>query len=392
MLASARHAEPCAVETIGDLNAVSAAEWNALVDADHPFLHHEFLAGLESQGCLAGQGWSPAHLLARSGQRLLGAMPLYIKNNSYGEFVFDWSWAEAYERAGGRYYPKLVSAVPYTPVTSPRVLAAPESPWQELSSLLIGAAIERMRNTRMSSLHCLFPTEQEAQRLAAVDNGLVRTGCQYHWHNQGYRHFDDYLAALDAKRRKQIRRERREVREAGIEIEVLTGRQVSAELWRQFHEFYCSTFRRKWGEPKLTQDFFVALAQSMPEAVLLFLARHRGQPVAGAFALRGSRTLYGRHWGCAQFFRSLHFELCYYRTIEYCIDHGLARLDAGAQGEHKIARGFLPVQTCSVHWLRDREFHRAVAGYLRHERAVVRRVAAELAQHSPYRCRGEGTP
>ncbi|MGQ0658331.1 MAG: GNAT family N-acetyltransferase [Chromatiales bacterium] len=382
---------PLAIECVPALASVTAAEWNGLVGADYPFLRHEFLAALETHDCLAPHGWTPAHLLARVGERLVGALPLYVKDNSYGEFVFDWSWAEAYERAGRRYYPKLVSALPFTPVTSPRVLLAQEAARGEVPAALIRAATEIMAQAGLSSLHCLFPPADEAQQLAAICNGLVRTGCQYHWHNQGYRDFTEFLAALDAKRRKQIRHERRDVRAAGIEIEVLSGREASEGHWRQYHEFYCSTFRRKWGEPRLTLPFFMALGQNLPDAVLLILARHRGRYVAGAFALRGTRTLYGRHWGCSGFFRHLHFEVCYYRAIEYCIAHGLERLDAGAQGEHKIARGFLPVRTWSVHWLLDSAFRRAVADFLLRERAAVDRLASELSEHAPYR-REQGLP
>ena len=352
---------------------------------DDPFLRHEFLAGLETHGCLNAHGWTPVHLLARVGQRLLGAMPLYVKDNSYGEFVFDWTWAEAYERAGGRYYPKLVSAVPFTPVTGPRLLLAPATNAGDVGNALMEAATNMMESGGLSSLHCLFPTTAQAQELARCRHGLVRSGCQYHWHNDNYRDFADFLNALDSKHRKQIRRERRDVRAEGVEVEVLQGKEITDAHWRRYYEFYCSTFRRKWGEPRLTLPFFMSLSQNFPNGTLLLLARHRRDYVAGAFAMRGTKTFYGRHWGCGHFVRHLHFEVCYYQAIEYCIAHGIDRMDAGVQGEHKLARGFTPELTWSVHWLRDVGFRRAVADFLSRERVAVDRYVDELAAHSPYR-------
>jgi hypothetical protein len=373
------------VEQIDNLQAVDGAAWNRLAGEAQPFLRHEFLAGLERHGCLRGHGWSPLHLVATAPDgQIQGAMPLYLKDNSYGEFVFDWSWAEAYERAGGRYYPKLVSAVPFTPVSGPRLLIDPQADAQAVTAALIDAGRKLCERHGLSSFNCLFPDETQAQAMAAR-GGLLRIGCQYHWENPGYRDFQDFLDRLNAKHRKQIRRERREVAESGIEIETLAGADISDEVWRIYHGFYCSTFDRKWGEPRLTLDFFRSLSQTMPEQTLLFMARYEGRYVAGAFALRGTDTLYGRHWGCSEFHRHLHFEVCYYRTIDYCIRHGLKRLDAGAQGEHKLARGFRPVRTWSVHWLSDPGFRRAVAEFLDRETAAIEHYIQQLAAESPYR-------
>ncbi|MCC7410730.1 MAG: N-acetyltransferase [Gammaproteobacteria bacterium] len=371
------------------LAGVAAADWNRLAGDAYPFLRHEFLGALEEFDCLAPQGWKPVHLLAYAGDRLAGALPLYLKSNSIGEFVFDWSWADAYERAGGRYYPKLVSAIPFVPATGPRLLVAPDAGDPgAVRDALVDAAVHLGEQMQLSSLHCLFPSEVD--RVVLGRHGLLlRMGCQYHWHNEGYADFDDFLGALTSKRRKQIRRERREVSAAGIEFEILPGDAIDARQWRTFYEFYCSTFHRRWGEPRLTLAFFQALGRRLPAETLLFLARERGGDyVAGAFALRGADTLYGRHWGCSAQVPFLHFELCYYRTIEYCIEQGLARLDAGAQGEHKIARGFRPVRTWSAHWLRDDGFRSAVADFLDRETRMIDAYVADLDSHSPYRDSG----
>lgn len=378
------------VVQVDDLQDLAAADWNRLAGDAQPFLRYEFLAGLERHGCLSGHGWAPLHLVAADGRgRLVGAMPLYLKDNSFGEFVFDWSWAQAYERAGGRYYPKLVSAVPFTPVTGPRLLIDPQSEPRPVAAALVEAGRGLCERHRLASINWLFPDETQARELAG-HGGLLRMGCQYHWDNPGYRDFQDFLDQLNAKHRKQIRRERREVAEAGIEIETLAGGEISEEQWRIYHGFYRSTFDRKWGEPRLTLDFFRHLSETMPEQTLLIMAKYQGRYVAGAFAMRGADTLYGRHWGCSEFHRHLHFEVCYYRTIDYCIRHGLKRLDAGAQGEHKLARGFRPVRTWSVHWLNDAGFRRAVAEFLGRETTMIELYLHQLANESPYRRAGTG--
>lgn len=373
------------VRVVESLSAVDPQVWNALTDGANPFVRHEFLNGLERYGCLEPHGWFPQHLLAVEGGRVLGALPLYLRSNSFGEFVFDWAWAEAYERAGGRYYPKLVSAIPFTPATGPRLLVPGQgAEADQVRNTLVQGAVELARDLGVSSLHCLFPQEQDARRFEGL--GLMRrSGCQYHWFNRGYSDFDDFLSLLTSKRRKQIRRERREVAESGVVVEVLGGAEIDAQHWRVFHEFYCSTFYRKWGEPRLTLEFFQSLGKTMPRETLLLLAKHKGSYVAGAFAMCGTDTLFGRHWGCSEQFRSLHFEMCYYRTIGICIERRLRRLDAGAQGEHKVARGFEPVPTWSVHWLRDSGFSRAVSGFLEREATMVEAYMRELQPHLPYR-------
>jgi len=370
------------IEQIGD---VDAAAWNALGCAPYPFLRHEFLVALERHDCLGERyGWLPRHITLWDARgRLVGAAPLYLKFNSYGEFVFDWAWADAYERSGLRYYPKLVSASPYTPATGPKLLSHPEAPPQT-RRLLLTAAEELARQLGVSSLHWLFTTGDETDMLEQA--GLARRiGCQFHWENRGYADFDDFLNTLTAAKRKNIRKERRRVAEAGVCFRLLDGNSAQAGDWETFHQLYESTFHRRGGIPTLSLDFFRAIAREMPESVLLVMADHADTPVAAAFCLVGSDTLYGRHWGCSEFFDNLHFEACYYQGLEYCIQRGLARFEPGAQGEHKVARGFLPTQTLSAHWLADERFAEAIARHLEHERAGMRQYMQEMQGHSPYR-------
>lgn len=367
------------------LAAISAAQWDRLVTpARHPFLRHAFLHGLEHHGCVGERwGWLPWHLLAWDGDHLIGALPLYLKDNSYGELVFDWAWADAYQRAGLAYYPKLVSAVPYTPATGPRLLLADDAP-ADTAEHLLNTALEQARSLGCSSLHVLFPDEHQTAFLQS--QGLLRrTGTQFHWFNRGYRDFDDFLDGFTAERRKKLKRERRRVSEQGVELEIREGRDIGETHWTAFHRFYRSTFDKRGGYATLTRDFFCALSETMPEQVVLVLARHDGRYVAGALSFRSSDTLYGRHWGCEAEFNSLHFEACYYQGLEYCIRHGLQRFEPGAQGEHKVVRGFEPVPTWSAHWLAHAGFHDAVAKYLAHEEAATVEYMRALAEHLPFK-------
>ena len=373
------------IRVIRRLSDLPAAQWNALALGGDPFLRHEFLVGLEVHGCLEGHGWDPVHLLAFVDGELVGALPLYARDNSYGEFVFDWNWAEAYQRAGGRYYPKLVTAVPFTPVAGARLLLRDGHPARAaVAAQLVTAVMEMTRELDASSWHCLFPQDSDLPLLERPEL-LVREGCQYHWYNPGYADFEDFLAGLTSKRRKEIRRERRDCAALGLEIELLEGAAISDEHWAVFHAFYCSTFERKFGEPRLTLPFLRHLSAALPAAPVLLLAKDQGRYVAGAFALRGATTLYGRHWGCSGYYRNLHFELCYYRFIDYAIAAGLQHFDAGAQGEHKVPRGFIPIKTWSVHWLRDSGFRQAVADFLRRETRAMDRYVEEVSEHTAYR-------
>ena len=367
------------------LDQVDKAEWERLDCNGNPFLRYDFLNGLERFGCLEGHGWEPCHLLVSSADKLLGAMPLYIRDNSHGEFVFDWAWADAFERAGGRYYPKLVSAIPFTPVCGPRMLIDRSAGRdRDIKSLIIRTVAELAERSRLSSFHCLFTEEDDLGIL--TDNGLLlRRTCQFHWHNRNYGDFDDFLQGMTSKRRKQIRRERRTVREENLEIARLRGADITEEHWDVFYGFYCSTFHRRWGSPRLTLDFFHHLSTAMPDNTLLILAKQGNEHVAGAFAMLSDTTLYGRHWGCDRYLSNLHFELCYYQTIEYCIENRLASVDAGVQGEHKLYRGFEPFLAVSGHWIHHRGFRNAVDDYLQQETAQMESYVRSLKTHLPFK-------
>ena len=355
-----------ALEVVARIAEVEAAEWDACA-GDNPFVRHAFLEALEESGSATAEtGWLPQHLVMRAPEgRLLGAVPLYLKGHSFGEYVFDWAWADAYERAGGAYYPKLQACVPFTPVTGPRILLRGDLPAAEaerVADALAAGLAELARRHGVSSVHVTFCEHAEQARLTGA-GFLPRLGVQYHWENAGYRSFDDFLAALASRKRKQIRRERREVAESGISVRALTGSDLRAHHWDAFHDFYLTTADRRWGNPYLTQAFFHRIGETMAERILLVIAEHDGRPVAGALNLMDSQALYGRNWGSLGHDRFLHFEACYYRAIDFAIARGLERVEAGAQGEHKIQRGYLPTLTCSAHWFADPRLERGVADF-----------------------------
>jgi predicted N-acyltransferase len=382
-------AEPVAatVKAIGAIDRIDPAAWDACAGTGNPFVTHAFLRALEDSGSVSAEtGWAPYHVVVEDPSGgLHAAAPLYVKSHSMGEYVFDHGWADAYERAGGRYYPKLQLAVPFTPVTGPRLLARP-GPHQDANRrLVLAGCIEVARQLEVSSLHITFPTEDEWSLCA--DAGLLqRTGEQFHWLNRGYGSFDDFLADLSSRKRKQIRRERREIADnRDIEITVLTGTDITEAHWDAFFAFYMDTGARKWGRPYLNRRFFSLLGEAMAERIALVMVARNGRPIAGALNLIGDEALYGRYWGCVEDHRFLHFEACYYRAIDFAIARGLARVEAGAQGPHKLARGYVPVHTYSAHWIRDRAFHDAVADYLRRERRHVDEEIAFLDAHAPFR-------
>ena len=374
-----------AVRVVARIADLPAEEWDACAGAN-PFVRHAFLAALEESGsATAESGWLPQHLTIEGPDgRLIGAAPLYLKNHSYGEYVFDWGWADAYERAGGRYYPKLQASVPFTPVTGPRLLVRPDADRAAVTTALVAGMVELAKRHGASSVHVTFPTRREWQCLGEA-GFLQRLGLQYHWENPGYGSFDDFLGSLASRKRKAIRRERRAVAESGITMRALTGPEIEPRHWDAFHDFYLATSEKKWGPAYLTRDFFDRLGETMARNVVLVLAELDGRPVAGALNLMGDGTLYGRNWGSAGRFRFLHFEACYYQAIEFAIRHGLTRVEAGAQGEHKIQRGYLPTETYSAHWIRDPGFRNAVADFLGRERAGVRHEQNALADFSPFR-------
>ncbi|RQW84348.1 MAG: N-acetyltransferase [Methylococcus sp.] len=366
------------------LSRVDAASWNRLTDGAYPFLRHEFLLALEQHGCLgADVGWEPLHLMIESeAGDLLAAVPLYLKTNSFGEFVFDWAWADAYDRSGLSYYPKLVGASPFTPATGPRLLMHPDCRSTELGAMLEQALISVAHSLGVSSCHVLFSTDT---CLADSGNFMKRMGCHFHWENRNYASFDDFLSALTSKRRKEILRERRQVREAGIELNQVPGNELTTTEWRRFHALYRNTFDRHGNYPALTLEFFESIAGSMGDQIRLVLARRQGEILAAAYFLVGTDCLYGRYWGGDQDVPGLHFEACYYQGIEYAIEHGLQRFEPGAQGEHKISRGFLPTRTWSHHWIAHAGFRASIGQFLDRETEVMERHVARLMERSPYK-------
>ena len=379
------------LEVLKRFDDIDAAEWNALA-GEFPFLRHEFLSALQRHGCVGRQyGWIPYFLLLRDapGGALVAAAPTFLKLNSFGEFVFDFAWAEAYERHGLRYYPKLVAAAPYTPATGPRLLVAPGQDRDRVAAALAAAVREHAAELGVSSLHWLFPVERDLHALRA-DGLLIRDDIQYHWTNDGYADFDAFLEAFTSRKRKKARRERRRVHEQGIEIVRRDGSDMDAEEWSLAHHFYAATFEKKWNIPVLTRDFFAELGRTMGDRIVVVFARLAGRAVAAAILFRGGDTLYGRYWGCDADFHSLHFELCYYQGIEYAIEQGLQRFEPGAQGEHKIARGFLPTWTHSAHWIAEPAFRDAIADYLDRERRLLAGHFRELAAGAPFRDRDHG--
>ena len=365
------------------IDEIEPAEWNALELEGVPFLRHEFLAALERHGAVStATGWRPSHVTVRQGGVLVGALPLYEKSHSWGEFVFDFSWAEAYRRYGSRYYPKLVAATPFTPATGPRFLVRPGADAGRVRAALLEAA--RARLPRSSSLHVQFTTRRESEWLEAAGL-LTRIDCQFQWQNQGYADFEAFLATFTADKRKKARRERRRVAEAGIRFEWRSGEALSEAEWRAVHALKSATFHRHGHEPYLGLGCFLELSRTPACRPLVLLALHGASLVACAIFFRGADTLYGRYWGAAGDYHSLHFEACYYQGIDYCIREGLQRFEPGTQGEHKIARGFRPTLTYSAHHIEDPRFAAAIAHFLADERAAVEAYAAETERHVPFR-------
>ena len=377
------------VRVLDDLSGVDAAHWNRLARG-HPMLSHEFFHALHQTGCAAAaSGWLPQFLTlwdetapdAASGSaapRLRAAMPLYLKTHSYGEYVFDWAWADAYQRHGLAYYPKLLAAIPFSPVSGPRLLATTDAE----RAALVRAALALARD--VSSLHVLFPQPQEASLMQAAGM-MLRANVQFHWNNPGYASFDEFLAQMSHDKRKKIRQERRKVRDAGVRFRRLRGDDIEESDWALFARCYNRTYRAHRSTPYLNLEFFRRLGQTMPRQVLLIVAELEGKPIASALNLHSRETLYGRYWGALQYLPCLHFETCYYQALEFCIEQNIKVFEGGAQGEHKLARGFLPVKTLSAHWLAHPEFSDAVERFLEREQQGIARYVDELNEHSPFK-------
>ena len=375
---------PLEILHFSSFKEIDEKEWNELTEHDFPFLDHAYLPAMEEGGCVGKEtGWKPAYLGIRDQGRLVGASCLYEKTNSYGEYIFDWEWAHAFERYRQNYYPKLTSAVPFTPATGRKLLVHPDADQAEVEKVLVQGALDKSRNSGASSLHYLFIREEEIPVFESM-GFQIRHTFQFHWLNQDYQEFNDFLARLKSKRRKDIIRERRKVREQQIHIELLEGDAIQPEHIQVMYGFYLSTIDKKWASAYLTLDFFRQIQTTMRENMVLIMARNDQEWVAGSINYRKGNALFGRYWGCFKDYRFLHFELCYYQTIEYAINHRLALFEAGAQGSHKVQRGFLPEKTYSAHWIEHSAFRKAIFDFLDQERNALK-IGLQEFESSPYR-------
>ncbi len=372
--------------TLQSVSQVDKEVWNRCAGPDNPFLSWDFLNALEESGSVGPRaGWLPQHAsLEDSAGNVLAVAPMYLKNHSQGEYVFDWGWADAYERAGGKYYPKLIVAVPFTPVTGPRLLV-PEGPQRKiLQQILIESLLQIAMKIGVTNLHITFPTPEE--KSIADDMGLlIRRAFQYHWRNENYTNFDDFLGALSSRKRKAIRKERASIASSGVDVRALIGDDLTDAHWDVFHRFYTATYDKKWGYPYLTREFFCLLHERMPDKVALMWATFDNEPIAGALNFIGSDSLFGRNWGCSAEVKFLHFETCYYQAIDFAIANGLKRVEAGTQGPHKVQRGYLPVETWSAHWIADKGFRNAVENFLMREDQAILHEMQIMSEYSPYR-------
>ncbi|MGD8862542.1 MAG: GNAT family N-acetyltransferase [Myxococcales bacterium] len=374
------------IELQPEISEIAASEWDALAGADDPFIEHAFLRALETSGSVGdGTGWHPAHVAVRRQGRLVGALPLYVKLHSYGEYIFDWGWAGAAERAGIRYYPKLVSMVPFTPATGTHLLLDPEEDEREVVRALLAGVEAAREQVQASSAHFLFVNARERDLLVEVGELMPRLTSQFHFHNQGYASFDDLLSRFRSSLRKQVRRERRQAAESGLELRVLEGTELGDVEWDALMGFYFDTCHRRGSGPYLTRRFFDDLRRTHAHRVVAALGYRAGQPVAGTLNFQKGKHLYGRYWGCSEEHEGVHFELCYYRLIERAIDQNLERFEAGAQGAHKLRRGLMPAAIHSAHFIADPRLSAAVAEFLPREADAMRQEMAELSMHGPFR-------
>ena len=378
--------EPVSLKILNRVSQADPTAWDDCAGKDNPFVSHAFLSALEDSGsAVEEEGWGPQHLILEDDQEnLVGAVPIYVKSHSQGEYVFDHGWAHAFENAGGKYYPKLVAGVPFSPVPGPRLLINPAADQVHVGAALAAGMMRLCEMHEASSVHVNFLPEEQWNLLG--DFGfLQRQGQQFHWQNNGYANFDEFLGALSSRKRKNIKKERKAVVDAGVTISALTGDDIKAKHWDAFYAFYRDTTDRKWGWDYLKRGFFDLLQERMRDRVVLIFCEFDGLPVAGALNLRGSDTLYGRNWGALARFKNLHFEACYYQAIEFAINHGLKRVEAGAQGQHKLQRGYLPAATYSAHYIAHEGFRRAVADYLERERTAVDEDIEILMEYSPFK-------
>lgn len=368
------------------IHDIAATQWNALSGTDYPFLRHEFFAALEDSHSTGQQaGWISQHIGIYDQQQLIAVMPLFLKSHSYGEYVFDWSWASAYQRYGMSYYPKLVSAIPFTPAWGPRLAIDPAYDRQTIMDTIVAALQDRLDSGEVSSAHILFCDSKDCADWERR-HGIKRLGVQYHWFNNNYQSFDDFLAEFASRKRKNLRKERHKVIDQKLSLHTLEGPEIDAATWQRFYHFYRITYAKRSGHGGyLSRDFFLQIGRTLAKHIVLVLAEHNGKTVAGALNFRSSDTLYGRYWGCTEEFDQLHFEACYYQGIEYCIKHGLQRFDPGAQGEHKIQRGFRPTDTWSNHWIADPQFREAIKNFCQEEWQHLQEYKQEAASYLPFK-------
>ncbi len=373
------------IQICHQISLIDESQWNALVQDNNPFLRHEFLTALEKHNCVGEKfGWLPIHIAIYQDDDLVGAMPLYEKYNSYGEFVFDQSWAEAWQQHGLRYFPKLVCSIPYTPASGQRLLIKTKQLSHSLYPLFLKVLRELSVQRKMSGFHILFPQQPELDWLKQ-QGMFIRHDCQFHWHNKRYSTFDDFLAQLSSRKRKNIVKERQAVVNAGVTLKRVNGHQASEQDWQQMSHFYERTFTEKWGTATLNYEFFIEVAKKIPEQVVLVLAQQDNICIAGALMFCSDTHLYGRFWGCDKTIKGLHFEACYYQGIEYCIENNLAVFEPGAQGEHKVSRGFIPTLTRSAHYLMENPFEQSIIKFVEYEKSNVLNYINEINQHLPYK-------
>jgi len=372
-------------EYLSSIDRIDADVWNATCASDYPFLRHEFLAALENSGSVGGNsGWQPYHLTVYQNGDLVALIPLYIKSHSYGEYVFDWAWADAYHRHNVEYYPKLLTAIPFTPASGPRLCTTPNIDKTALISAIVDDIQKQTKDGRFSSWHLLFPKAAEFKSWQQTEL-RARTGCQFHWFNREYKSFGDFLSAFTSRKRKSINRERRRVAEQGISLYTLTSDQISEKHIRDFFIFYQATYMKRGQQGYLTLNFFLQLRDTMADHLVLVLAEKDGQSIAAALSLRDAKTLYGRYWGCLEEYECLHFEACFYQGIEFCITNGIQRFDPGAQGEHKILRGFEPVKTYSLHWIEHPGFREAIDRFLGQEKLGMAQYKDDATAMLPFK-------
>jgi predicted N-acyltransferase len=370
---------------LNSISDIDSHSWNQVSDTDYPFTRHEFLSSLENSGAATQKtGWQPHHLTVYHNDSLVAVMPLYIKEHSYGEYMFDWSWADAYHRQGLAYYPKLLAAIPFTPATGPRLCIDKSASQDAIYPAVANELIQHCQQLELSSAHVLFPRQSEHEHL---NNQLSqRRGVQFHWFNQGFTDFDGFLTTFNSRKRKALKKERRSIEQQHVSLERLTGKDISVEIWQQFYLFYQVTYAKKSGHGGyLTQAFFQQIAKSLPDQIMLVIAKKGDRIIAGALNFFDSQTLYGRYWGCIEEVEFLHFEACYYQGIEFCIERGLQRFDPGAQGEHKIQRGFTPVYVYSYHWLAHPEFNQAINQFLQQETTELKRYKQQCFGQLPFK-------